>query len=95
MNNIKNILNCGNTFKYPYENIIHFTISKFEDIYFKIIPLFKKYNIEGIKALDFEDFCLIANLIFDNIHLTAEGIKKINLIKSGMNRGRQFINLKD
>lgn len=36
------------------------SIYKFQDIYTKIIPLFRKYKIKGIKWLDFEDFCKTA-----------------------------------
>jgi hypothetical protein len=38
--------------------------------------------------LDFKDFCLVAELINKKAHLTWEGLKKINVIKSRMNLGR-------
>lgn len=56
----------------------------------KIIPFFKAHSIQGIKQLDFQDFCNIAILIGEGIHLTPEGLTKIKLIKDGMNTKRKF-----
>lgn len=88
INSIKNVFNCGYTYKYSNKNIIYLRISKFEDIYYKFIPLFKKYNIKGVKALDFNDFCEAAELINTKNHLTLTGFNKIQEIKSKMNRAR-------
>ena len=88
MNNIKNTLGLGSIYKYSYENTVCLQIFKFEDIYFKIIPLFKKYNIQGVKALNFQDFCEAAELINNKIHITTEGLEKIRLIKFRMNTNR-------
>jgi hypothetical protein len=65
-------------------------VFKFEDINNKIIPLFNEYDIKGIKSLDFQDFCEAAKLINEKIHLTEQGLKKIILIKSKMNKARYF-----
>jgi hypothetical protein len=43
-----------------------------------------------VKALDFADFCEVAELIKNKVHLTSEGLKKIHIIKAGMNRGRRL-----
>ena len=42
---------------------MRFVIYKFSNIYDKIIHLFKEYPIQGIKFLDFQDFCQTAELI--------------------------------
>ena len=42
-----------------------------------------------MKALDFADFCLAAELMKDNKHLTLEGLEQIRKIKAGMNTGRK------
>jgi len=89
-NRIKEVLGCGNIIKYSTKNIIILKISNFKDIYNKIIPLFNKYNIKGIKSLDFKDFCKIANLINKKAHLTITGLKEINNIKLNMNKGRKL-----
>jgi hypothetical protein len=65
-----------------------FRVQKFNDIINKIIPLFKKYPIYGVKSENLSDFCEIAELINNKAHLTVEGIEKIISIKTGMNRGR-------
>ena len=44
-------------------NEINFKVTKFQDITNKIIPIFKKYNILGVKALDFADWCKVAELM--------------------------------
>ena len=88
MNNIKNVLSCGFTIKYPKRNAIVLKISKFEDVYYKIIPIFNKHQIIGIKSLDYLDFCLAAELINKKAHLTLEGIEEIRKIKSRMNKNR-------
>ena len=35
-----------------------------------MIPLFNEYKIEGIKSLDYLDFCKVAKLINNKAHLT-------------------------
>lgn len=81
-------LGCGYIFKYSTKNAISYRVTKFKDIYYKIIPLFTKHNIEGIKALDFQDFCEIAKLMHNKAHLNIEGLERIKLIKSRMNKVR-------
>jgi len=55
---------------------VEFTIVKLSDILDKIIPLFRVYTLQGSKALDFEDFCKIAELLNNKAHLTSEGWRK-------------------
>ena len=45
--------NCGTVKK--NKDVSEYRVTKFDDIANKIIPLFKKYPIRGIKALDFAD----------------------------------------
>jgi len=87
---IKKTLGCGNIIKSLTKNIIKLNISKFEDIYYKMIPLFKEYDIEGIKALDFQDFCVVAELINNKVHLTLEGLEEIQKMKNKMNKSRVY-----
>lgn len=44
--------------------------------------------MHGVKLLDFKDFCKVATLIKEKVHLTTEGLKEIQKIKEGMNTGR-------
>jgi ribosomal protein L32 len=54
MDRIVKCLNCGN-YKLRSDIIGDIVVTKFSDIYNKIIPFFQKFPIEGIKALDFSD----------------------------------------
>jgi hypothetical protein len=53
-----------------------------------IIPIFKVYPIQGIKNLDYQDLCKVANLIDKGKHLIQKGLDKILLIKDRMNTKR-------
>jgi len=86
---LTNVINCGNVYKHSKDAIV-FMVFKFEDINNKIIPLFNKYKIRGIKALDYIDFCEVAKLINEKTHLTEQGLEKFILIKSKMNKARYF-----
>lgn len=90
MNNIVDTLKCGTVYKHS-KNAVVLTVSKFEDINNKLIPLFNKHKIEGVKALDFGDFKKVAELINKKAHLTFEGLKLIQEIKSRMNNNRKHI----
>ena len=68
--------------------IVNFQVTKFSDIINIIIPFFEKYPIQGQKALDFEDFKKVVEIMKTNDHLTVKGFEKILKIKEGMNRNR-------
>ena len=65
-------------------------VTKFDDIVNIIIPFYNKYPIHGVKALDFKDFCLVAEMMKEKKHLTQKGLELIRKIKAGMNRGRKL-----
>jgi hypothetical protein len=88
MNSFIKYLGCGVLREYSNRPAVDFVVTKFSDIHSKIIPLFTNYPLQGIKSLDFADFCQIALFIKNNDHLTQEGFEKIQNIKSGMNTGR-------
>ena len=90
-NNIKKTLDCGFIIKYSKRNSIVLKISNFEYIYYKIIPIFNKHKIIGVKLLDYLDFCLAAELVSKKAHLTLKGIEEIRKIKSRMNRNRYYL----
>lgn len=46
---------------------------KFSDIYNKVIPFFNNHPLQSVKVLDFQDFCLIANLMENKDHLNPKG----------------------
>ena len=88
MRSLIELLKCGIIFK--NREVIAFRVTKFHDITEKIIPLFQKYPIHGVKALDFADFCKVAKLMKDQKHLTKQGLEQIKKIKAGMNTGRKW-----
>jgi LAGLIDADG endonuclease len=88
INNIRNVLSCGFITKDLKRSTIVLKISKFENVYYKIIPLFNKHRIIGVKLLDYLDFCLAAELVNKKAHLTLEGLEEIRKIKSRMNKNR-------
>jgi ribosomal protein S3 len=51
---------------------------------------FPTSTLEWANALDFSDFCKVAELMTNKEHLTKEGLAKIHSIKGGMNTGRQM-----
>ena len=67
---------------------IYFDVTKSSDLIDKVIPFFKKYQIEGVKHKDFCDFCRVAELVKNRTHLTKDGLDQIRQIKEGMNKGR-------
>ena len=93
-------LGCGKVYKKGEG--LYYRVFKLSDITEKIIPFFpscktfkglagrKKYPILQVKALDFKDFCLVAEIMMDKKHLTKEGLEQIRKIKAGMNTGRKL-----
>jgi len=82
-------LGCGHYYLNTKQDVGDIIVSGLSDLTTKIIPLFEKYPIIGVKALDYADFCKALKLIKDKAHLTELGLDNIRLIKAGMNRGRK------
>lgn len=79
--------NCGR-YSLSSREAGDYIVTKFEDIYTKIIPFFNKYPLQGSKSLDFSDFNSVAELIKNKVHITSEGFESIKQIKSGTNKKR-------
>jgi NRPS condensation-like uncharacterized protein len=76
---------------YSTKNSVTLQFYKFSDIISKIIPFFDKYQIIGIKSLDFSDFKKVAEIMKAKKHLTSsggEGFNEILKINSRMNQRR-------
>jgi hypothetical protein len=78
--------NCGTI--YVSRNVVDFYVSSFNDIINIIIPFCDKHPIQGVKYLDYVDFCKVAELMQKKEHLTIEGLEKIRKIKNTMNTKR-------
>jgi hypothetical protein len=55
----------------------------------KLIPFIQKYPIVGAKGLDFADWCKVAKLIENKLHLTSKGLEEIREINKGINLRRK------
>jgi len=82
-----NYFNCGR-YSLSSPEAGDYVVTKFHDIYTKIIPFFNKYTLKGSKFLDFYDLNRAAELIMNKAHLTSEGFEAIKQIKSGTNKQR-------
>lgn len=92
LNKIAEYLGCGNIEKISTRpNAAVFVVYKLNDICEKVIPFFQNYSLQSVKLLDYKDFCKVSSLMLNKAHLTSEGIKQINVIKSNMNKGRKYI----
>lgn len=69
-------------------NEVKYIVYRYSFLRDKIIPFFEDYPLQGIKWMDYKDFCKIAKIMEDKSHLNPEGLKKIKSLKSGMNKGR-------
>lgn len=87
MERIASYFNCG-IVTVSARGEVNFDVHKFSDNYDIIIPFFNKYAIHGVKVEDFESWKSVAELMKTKAHLTKEGLEKIILIKSNMNKGR-------
>lgn len=77
---------CGSSVR--YKSLVEYICVNTNDIYNIILPFFKQYPILGVKALDFNDWCLAAEILKNKGHLTSEGLARLNTLKKGMNTGR-------
>ena len=80
-------LDCGTIYK--REKAIYIRVTNFYDIANKIIPFFRKNSILGVKAQDFNDFCLVTEMIKNKKHLLKEGLEQIKTLKAEINKGRK------
>ena len=89
MKNLVKYLGCGWYKVRPNGLAGDFIVISFTDIIEKIIPFFNLHSPQGVKSLDFANFCKVADIMKTNDHLTANGLEQIRLIKSGMNTERE------
>jgi hypothetical protein len=97
-------LGCGRAF--IYKEAIKFEVTKFADLLFltalwsrrpagaqateKIIPLFQKYPLHGVKLYDYCDFAYTIGIMKNKGHLTEEGLDLIKKIKLNMYKERKY-----
>lgn len=81
-------LGCGKINK--DSKATYLVVQRLSDIINRIIPLFDKHKLEGIKAKDYEDFKSVANLMDKKAHLSRQGLEEIREIKNKMNTKRSI-----
>ena len=91
--NIVNVYDVGEDGKVHYIVMEYIDGQNLKEIIKILIPLLNKYNLQGIKRLNCDDFITIVKLVEKKEHLSEAGLEKIRQIKSGMNTGRRNINL--
>jgi hypothetical protein len=90
---IQKRLNCGIIVDLKYERYgwkphVKYTVRKQSDIFFKVIPFFKQFPLQGKKRKDFELFCQAATIFRKKQHLTEEGLIKLEKLREFMNDRR-------
>jgi len=90
---IQQRLNCGQIVELKYERYgwkphVKFTVRKQNDLFYKVIPFFKKFPLQGRKKKDFDLFCQAAEIFKVKGHLSKEGIEKLTKIREFMNERR-------
>jgi hypothetical protein len=85
-----NYLGCGKFRERKGGLAGDYLVYKLSDITDKIIPFFDKYHILGVKALEYNDFKLVSNIVKNKEHLTIEGLNQIKQIQSSMNTKRSI-----
>jgi hypothetical protein len=90
---IQKRLGCGRIVDLEYERYgwkphVKFTVRKQRDIFYKVIPFFKHFPLQGKKGKDFKLFCQAAELFKKKEHLTERGITKLEKLREFMNERR-------
>lgn len=85
MLSLKSYFECGYISK--FREACDYKVTKLSDIQEKIIPFFINHPVLGVKSQDFNDFCLVSELLKEK-KLTPEKLEQIQKIKAGMNRKR-------
>nr|YP_007475350.1 hypothetical protein H911_mgp01 [Microbotryum lychnidis-dioicae]AGE14564.1 hypothetical protein [Microbotryum lychnidis-dioicae] len=86
MSMLVSFFGCGTI--YESGTMVKFTVLDFSNIWDNIIPIFNKYPVIGVKYENYLDWCEVAKLMHNKMHLTAEGLQRITTITRGMNKNR-------
>lgn len=95
LEDIQKRLKCGHIYELKYERYgwkphVKYAVKSHRDLFYKVIPFFKKFPLRGKKEKDFLLFCQAAELIKKKKHLTENGIKNLEKIRLFMNERRPF-----
>jgi hypothetical protein len=90
MESLTHYLSCGYYRLHPSRDTGEFVVTKFSSIVDIIIPLFQKYPVLGVKALDFDNFMQVAEIMKAKGHLTKSGLDQIISLREKMNTKREI-----
>ena len=82
------VLGCGRYIPCSSKDCGEYVVERFADITQKILPIFAKNQLNGVKRLDLQDFKKIVTIMENRDHLTLSGLNEIKKIKSNMNTQR-------
>jgi len=91
---VKSFFDCGNIFinkRYDNhnENLYRYCVRSLHDLDQKIIPFFKKHQLQTYKKNDLLIFAKVVKLMIDKEHLNIKGRQKILRLISQMNHKKQ------
>jgi hypothetical protein len=84
---LKAFFGCGVVRRNHAERMA-FRVRRVEHLNDNVIPFFEKHPLKSKKHLDFLKFRDVLRLMQEGAHLTTDGIAKIRVIASRMNRGQ-------
>lgn len=84
---IKNFFGCGSIYinrRYDNhrEHIYRYCVRSLKDLRQIIIPFFQANQLKTHKRKDFELFCQVVEMVYNQEHLKAEGLKRILNLKN-------------
>lgn len=71
------------------ENLCRYCVRKIDDLVSVIIPFFEQHKLQTLKQKDFISFRKVVKIMAHKKHLTENGLRKIKVIISTMNRHKQ------
>ena len=92
LDKVKNTLKCGGVYFQKETRANHcqcyrYTVYSYKDMLNVIIPFFQRHPLQSISKLEsFKLFCEIAKIVQMGKHLSKDGIERIKLLKSKMNK---------
>lgn len=91
---LQRFFGCGRIFvNHRYdnhrENLYRFCVRSFRELDERIIPFFRKNELQTAKSRDFDIFAQIIGLMKEKEHLNKKGIKKIIALATKMNTGKR------
>ena len=91
---IQKTLNCGRIYhidysKYGWSPHVEYKGSSIKHLTQKVIPFFKKHQLQTKKKHSFNCFCTAAKIFQRKEHLTLAGINKLRVIRKNMNQYRK------